>query len=226
MFTSSTVENYLKAIYMAQSVESEDGKRLVPMGQLADVLGVVPGTTTSMVKGLADSGLVAYEPYNGVRLTAAGQKLAALVLRRHRLMELFLVQVLGMSWAEVHDEAERLEHAASDRVIDLIDEMLGRPSTDPHGDPIPGREGTVVTQDYPTLLTCPVGTPVVVTRVTYQEAEFLRFLENSGLKPGQVVRVEVRDSAADQVTLWGKNDRQIMIGMRAAAKLQVAPADA
>ncbi len=226
MFTSSTVENYLKAIYMAQSVESDDGKRLVPMGQLADVLGVVPGTTTSMVKGLADSGLVAYEPYNGVRLTAAGQKLAALVLRRHRLMELFLVQVLGMSWAEVHDEAERLEHAASDRVIDLIDEMLGRPSTDPHGDPIPGPEGTVVAQDYPTLLTCPVGTPVVVTRVTYQDAEFLRFLENSGLKPGQVVRVEVRDSAADQVTLWGKNDRQIMIGMRAASKLQVAPADA
>ncbi len=226
MFTSSTVENYLKAIYMAQSVESDDGKRLVPMGQLADVLGVVPGTTTSMVKGLADSGLVAYEPYNGVRLTAAGQKLAALVLRRHRLMELFLVQVLGMSWAEVHDEAERLEHAASDRVIDLIDEMLGRPSTDPHGDPIPGPEGTVVKQDYPTLLTCPVGTPVVVTRVTYQDAEFLRFLENSGLKPGQVVRVEVRDSAADQVTLWGKNDRQIMIGMRAASKLQVAPADA
>ncbi len=226
MFTSSTVENYLKAIYMAQSVESDDGKRLVPMGQLADVLGVVPGTTTSMVKGLADSGLVAYEPYNGVRLTAAGQKLAALVLRRHRLMELFLVQVLGMSWAEVHDEAERLEHAASDRVIDLIDEMLGRPSTDPHGDPIPDPEGTVVTQDYRTLLTCPVGTPVVVTRVTYQDAEFLRFLENSDLKPGQVVRVEVRDSAADQVTLRGKNDRQIMIGTRAAAKLQVAPADA
>ena len=226
MFTSSTVENYLKAIYMAQSVESDDGKRLVPMGQLADVLGVVPGTTTSMVKGLADSGLVAYEPYNGVRLTAAGQKLAALVLRRHRLMELFLVQVLGMSWAEVHDEAERLEHAASDRVIDLIDEMLGRPSTDPHGDPIPDPEGIVVTQDYRTLLTCPVETPVVVTRVTYQDAEFLRFLENSDLKPGQVVRVEVRDSAADQVTLRGKNDRQIMIGMRAAAKLQVAPADA
>ena len=225
MFPSSTVENYLKAIYMAQSAES-DGSRLVPMGQLADLLGVVPGTTTTMVKTLAEAGLVAYEPYSGVRLTTAGQKLAALVLRRHRLMELFLVQVLGMSWAEVHDEAERLEHAASDRVIDLIDEMLGRPSTDPHGDPIPGPEGTVVTQDYPTLLTCPVGTPVVVTRVTYQDAEFLRFLENSDLKPGQVVRVEVRDSAADQVTLRGKNDRQIMIGMRAAAKLQVAPADA
>ena len=225
MFQSSTVENYLKAIYMAQSAEP-DGKRLVPMGQLADVLGVVAGTTTTMVKALAEAGLVAYEPYNGVRLTPAGQKLAALVLRRHRLMELFLVQVLGMSWAEVHDEAERLEHAASDRVIDRIDAMLGRPSADPHGDPIPDPEGTVVTQDYQTLLTCPEGTPVVVIRVTDQDTEFLRFLESSDLKPGQAVRVEVRDSAADQVVVRGKNDRQIMLGMRAAAKLQVAPADA
>ena len=221
MFPSSTVENYLKTIYMAQS-----GNRLVPMGQLANLLGVVPGTTTTMVKALAEAGLVAYEPYSGVRLTPAGRKLAALVLRRHRLMELFLVQVLGMSWAEVHDEAERLEHAASDRVIDRIDAMLGRPSVDPHGDPIPDPEGAVVTQDYPTLLTCPVGTPVVVVRVTDQDAEFLRFLERSDLKPGQVVRVEVRDSASDQVVMWGKNDRQIMIGMRAAAKLQVAPTDA
>ena len=225
MFQSSTVENYLKTIYVAQSAES-DGNRLVPMGQLADLLGVVPGTTTTMVKGLAEAGLVTYEPYNGVCLTTAGEKLAALVLRRHRLMELFLVQVLGMSWAEVHDEAERLEHAASDRVIDRIDAMLGRPSVDPHGDPIPNPEGAVVTQDYPTLLTCPVGTPVVVVRVTDQDAEFLRFLESSELKPGQVVRVEFRNSAADQVVMWGKNDRQIMIGMRAAAKLQVAPADA
>ena len=225
MFPSSTVENYLKAIYMAQSDES-DGKRLVPMGRLAHLLSVVPGTATTMVKALAESGLVTYEPYAGVRLTAAGQKLAALVLRRHRLMELFLVQVLGMSWDEVHDEAERLEHAASDRVIDRIDAMLGRPSADPHGDPIPDPEGTVAAQEYHTLLTCPVGAPVVMMRVTDQDAEFLRFLESSDLKPGQTVRVEVRDSAADQVVVRGKNDRQITIGMRAAAKLQVAPVDA
>ena len=225
MFPSSTVENYLKAIYMAQSDES-DGKRLVPMGRLAHLLGVVPGTATTMVKALAESGLVTYEPYAGVRLTAAGQKLAALVLRRHRLMELFLVQVLGMSWDEVHDEAERLEHAASDRVIDRIDAMLGRPSADPHGDPIPDPEGMVAAQEYHTLLTCPVGAPVVMMRVTDQDAEFLRFLESSDLKPGQTVRVEVRDSAADQVVVRGKNDRQITLGMRAAAKLQVAPVDA
>ena len=133
---SSTVENYLKAIYQAEIAHGEEGA-LVPMGRLASALHVVPGTATTMVKALADSGLVRYEPYAGVRLTPAGQKLAALVLRRHRLIELFLVKVLDMSWAEVHDEAERLEHAASDRLIDRIDAMLGRPAVDPHGDPIP-----------------------------------------------------------------------------------------
>ena len=224
MIPSSTVENYLKNIYAAQVAQGEE-KRLVSMGRLATSLGVVPGTATTMVKALAESGLVDYEPYAGVRLTPSGQKLAALVLRRHRLMELFLVKILGMSWAEVHDEAERLEHAASDQLIDRIDAMLGRPSTDPHGDPIPDSEGAVVMPKYETLLTCPVDTPVVLTRVTDQDSEFLRFLEGSDLTPGQSIRVEARDSAADHVVVRGKNDRQIMIGMRAAAKLQVTPAE-
>ena len=109
MFPSSTVENYLKAAYLEQSQLLQTD--LVPMGRLAAALGVVPGTATTMVKALAESGLVVYEPYSGVRLTTAGEKLAVRVLRRHRLIELFLVQVLGMSWADVHDEAERLEHA-------------------------------------------------------------------------------------------------------------------
>ena len=221
---SSTVENYLKTIYKAQSAQ-RDHARLVPMGHLAHALGVVPGTATTMVKALAESGLVDYEPYAGVRLTPSGEKLAALVLRRHRLMELFLVKVLGMSWAEVHDEAERLEHAASDKLIDRIDTMLGRPATDPHGDPIPDSSGSVVMRDYPTLLTCPLGDTVVLTRVTDQDATFLRFLEGNSLKPGQALRVETRDDAADQVVVRGKSNRQITIGMRAAAKLQVAPAE-
>ena len=220
LIPSSTVENYLKAIYKAQTAQDES-KRLVPMGQLAVSLGVVPGTATTMVKALADSGLVNYEPYAGVRLTAAGKKLAALVLRRHRLMELFLVKVLGMSWTEVHDEAERLEHAASDQLIDRIDEMLGRPSTDPHGDPIPNSEGAVTTPQYQTLLNCPLNTTVVLTRVTDQDPEFLRFLENSELTPGQAIHLEARDTAADHVFVRGKGNRRVVIGMRAAEKLQV-----
>ena len=148
MLASQTVENYLKAIYVAQGAH-DDSTSLVPMGQLAAALGVVPGTATTMVKTLSDSGLVRYEPYMGVRLTPAGEKLAALVLRRHRLIEQFLVQVLGMNWSEVHEEAERLEHAVSERLIDRIDEMLGRPAVDPHGDPIPGPEGHFVAEVVP-----------------------------------------------------------------------------
>jgi Mn-dependent DtxR family transcriptional regulator len=124
MLPSSTVENYLKAIHQGQSSLGRD-QRLVPMGQVASALGVTPGTATTMVKALAESGLAEYEPYSGVRLSAAGEKLAGLVLRRHRLVEAFLVQVMGMSWAEVHDEAEHLEHVVSERLIDRIDAMLG-----------------------------------------------------------------------------------------------------
>ncbi len=135
MLPSSTVENYLKAIYQGQSSLGPE-QRLVPMGQVASALSVTPGTATTMVKALAESGLAEYEPYSGVRLSPAGEKLAGLVLRRHRLVELFLVQVMGMSWADVHDDAEQLEHVVSERLIDRIDEMLGRPTHDPHGDPI------------------------------------------------------------------------------------------
>ncbi len=220
MLPSHTVENYLKAIFQAQ-IALSGPDALVPMGHLSSALGVVPGTATAMVKTLAESGLARYEPYAGVRLTQAGERLAARVLRRHRLIELFLVQVMGMSWAEVHDEAEHLEHAVSDRLIDRIDEMLGRPSVDPHGDPIPGPEGTVSHPQYDTLLTCPLHAPVTVRRVSDQDSEFLRFAERHNLKPGQEVQVEDRDAAADSVRLRGGSDREFTIGARAASKVLV-----
>ena len=219
MVPSYTVENYLKTIFQAQTGLEPDA--LVPMGQLATAIGVVPGTATTMVKALAESGLAHYEPYVGVRLTPAGEKLAALVLRRHRLIELFLVQVMGMSWTEVHDEAENLEHAVSDRLIDRIDEMLGRPAVDPHGDPIPDPEGTVPMTDYDSLLTCPLNAPVTVSRVSDQDREFLQFAEQHDLRPGDVVRVEDRSVAGDSVQLRGRNDRKITIGTRAASKVLV-----
>jgi hypothetical protein len=134
---------------------------------------------------------------------------------------LFLVQVMGMSWTEVHDEAEHLEHAVSDRLIERIDEMLGRPSVDPHGDPIPGPEGTLSRPQYDTLLTCPMNQSVTVRRVSDQDSEFLRFVERHDLKPGQVVTVEQRDPAADSVRLRGDNDRAFTIGARAASKVLV-----
>ena len=222
MLASQTVENYLKAIYMAQGTHL-DPEALVPMGQIATALGVVPGTATTRVKTLAESGLVRYEPYMGARLTAAGERLAALVLRRHRLIEQFLVQVLGMNWSEVHEEAERLEHAVSERLIDRMDEMLGRPAVDPHGDPIPGPEGELPRQTYPDLLTAPVGRGLVVTRVTAQDAEFLRFIEQRHLKPGQRVAIEDRDTTSDSVTVRSETGQLTTIGTRAASKVLVAP---
>jgi DtxR family Mn-dependent transcriptional regulator len=147
------MENYLKAIFQAQTA-LPDMTSLVQVGHLASAVGVVPGTATTMVKALAEAGLVRYEPYAGVRLTAAGERLAALVLRRHRLIELFLVEVMGMSWAEVHDEAEQLEHAVSDRLIDRIDEMLGRPAVDPHGDPIPKGPSPLLTTTRSSRVRC------------------------------------------------------------------------
>jgi DtxR family Mn-dependent transcriptional regulator len=220
MLPSQTVENYLKTIYLAQA-EMSAADALVPMGRLAASLGVVPGTATTMVKALSESGLVRYEPYMGVRLTPAGEKLASLVSRRHRLLELFLVKIVGMSWAEVHDEAERLEHAVSERLIERIDEMLGRPEVDPHGDPIPTAEGTIAQRQYLDLLTAPLNTPLLVTRVLDQDAAFLRFLEQHHLTPGSALVIESRDAAAEAVRLKGSGDAPTTIGWRAASRVQV-----
>ena len=221
MAPSSTVENYLKAVHLGVS-RLPPGTRLLPMGQLAAALGVAPGTATTMVKALAESGLVEYEPYNGVCLTEAGSKLAATVLRRHRLVELFLVQVMGMRWDEVHDDAEHLEHVVSDRLIERMDEMLGHPEDRSRtATRFPAPKGTFRERHLETLLSCPIGQRVVVARVTDQDAAFLRFVERHGLKPGEAVEVESRDEAADAVRLRGRGDAVVTIGTRAASKLLV-----
>jgi DtxR family Mn-dependent transcriptional regulator len=228
MLPSQTVENYLKTIHLTEAANrahaqapASSERALVPMGQLASALGVVPGTATTMVKTLAESGLVHYEPYMGVRLTAAGERLASLVLRRHRLIELFLVRVLNMSWAEVHDEAERLEHAVSEQLIDRIDEMLGRPQTDPHGDPIPTAEGTISHPEYVDLLSAPIDEPLTVVRVVDQGPEFLRFIEDRRLMPGSVITIDARDNMADSVRLRSATGEPVTIGTRAASKVLV-----
>lgn len=218
MLASTTVENYLKAVYQGQTALTEG--QLVPMGQIANALSVVPGTATTMVKALAESGLVSYEPYVGVRLTEAGERLAVMVLRRHRLIELFLVQVMGMNWTEVHDEAEQLEHVVSDRLVERIDAMLGHPEVDPHGDPIPDATGNVHRREYHNLLTCPLNTRVTITRVLDQNPTFLKFIEDSQLMPGRAIEVASRDTAADSVSV-NAADRRVTMGARAASKLLV-----
>ena len=215
---TSTVEDYLKHILLEQETDPD---RLVSMGQIGAGLKVAPGTVTAMVKTLADSGLLTYEPYSGVRLTPAGRQLAAHVLRRHRLIELFLVKIMGMDWSEVHSEAEELEHAVSDRLIQRMDEMLGSPSVDPHGDPIPDVHGVIEVPELPSLLTCDLGTPLRVARVADQSREFLQLMERRGLKPGSQLRVESRDEAADAVELNLGVGEPLSLGFRAASKIFV-----
>lgn len=218
---TSTVEDYLKQISLAEL--RHPGKR-VGMGRIASALGLTPGTVTTMVKTLAGSGLVDYEPYSGVLLTESGRQLALHVLRRHRLIELFLVQVMGMDWSEVHSEAERLEHAISDRLVELMDEMLGRPTVDPHGDPIPTAGGEVPTMDHAVLARSEPGDTVIVARVMDQSAEFLRLLEREGVTLGSRLQVVELDRAADSIAFTLAEGRRVSLGLRAAAKILVQPA--
>jgi DtxR family Mn-dependent transcriptional regulator len=215
---TSTVEDYLKQILLE---EQRAPGALVSTGHVAASLNVAPGTATSMIKTLAEAGLLRYEPYGGVNLTSSGRQLATRVLRRHRLLELFLVRVLGMDWSEVHAEAERLEHAVSDRLLERIDEMLGHPAVDPHGDPIPSAEGVVEEPELASLLTCPLATRVVVSRIGDQSAGFLRWIEHRGLTPGSRLEVLSREEAADAVELRPEGAESLSLGFRAASKILV-----
>jgi DtxR family Mn-dependent transcriptional regulator len=218
---TSTVEDYLKRIYLEQQ-SSPDGR--VATGLVAQALSVTPGTATSMIKTLADSGLVDHAPYGGVRLTDAGKLAATHVIRRHRLVELFLVEVMGMNWSEVHGEAEVLEHAVSDRLIERIDTMLGRPATDPHGDPIPTAEGEfAAAHEQESLIACPIGAARVVARVTDQRADFLRLVESFGIKPGRRLVVRSRDELMDAVEVVPDRSAPLRLGFRAASRVLVAP---
>lgn len=215
---SATVENYLKQLLLEQQ---QFPGELVPMGRLAAAMGVTPGTATTMVKALVESDLVAYEPRGGVRLTRSGQALAVHVLRRHRLVEQFLVQVLGLDWSEVHDEAEDLEHAISDKVLERIDALLGRPKVDPHGDPIPTAAGKLPSVRLRSLGTCQVNTPLRIARMLDQNPAFLQFVDRHGLRPGAAVVVTARDDQADAVRIEVRSIGAVTIGTSAATKILV-----
>ncbi len=228
---TSTVEDYLKAILLAerrtqrQSAGGQARDKLVTMGRIAAALEVAPGTVTAMVKSLEKDGLLIYEPYSGVRLTVEGRRAALHVLRRHRLIELFLVETLGLDWSEVHEEAERLEHAMSDKLIDRIDVLLGYPSVDPHGDPIPDSAGIFRQDELISLAECPPGDAVRVARIGDQGEEFLRFVERKGLKPGSTITVQRGDPSADTVTVRPERSLEVTIGSEVAAKLWVESID-
>lgn len=194
---SLTIENYVKAIYTLSAAAD----KAAATGAIADALEVSPGSVTSMLKSLAEAGLVEYVPYEGARLTSQGKTLALRVVRRHRLIELFLVRTLGFNWDEVHDEAEHLEHAVSDTLVDRIDAFLGHPASDPHGDPIPKADGTIVSPGGMKLCDAAVGSKFRLVRVQDQSPDFLRYLSDAGLQLGIEGRVTASHPEAQIMTI-------------------------
>ena len=215
---SLTTENYVKAIHL---ICTDRDNRPASTGEIATAMGVSPGTVTSMLKTLSEAKLATYTPYEGVRLTDSGDALALRVIRRHRLIELFLVKTLGLSWDEVHEEAEHMEHAVSDRLVDRIEEYLDFPESDPHGDPIPKADGTVTEiQHTHRLIDLSTGQEFCLVRVLDQSADFLRYLSDSGLKIGTFAQVTANHAAAGVVTVKTK-DGETTFGRDVAEKLLV-----
>ena len=181
---SGPVEDYLKAIY-----DLERGAQPATTNAIAERLDISPASVSGMMRRLAEQGLISHEPYRGVRLTDDGRRAALRTLRRHRILECYLTEVLGYPWDRVHDEAERLEHAASEELIERMADALGDPVHDPHGAPIPSREGTVEEASLPTLADAAAGDHVRVRQVMDEDAARLRYLAELGIRPGARLRV-------------------------------------
>ncbi len=193
----TAIEDYVKVIYS----HTEWQPTKITTSVLAARLGLAASSVTEMVKKLVAQGLVEHEPYGAVELTPAGTRLALRMIRRHRLVETWLVEKFGYSWDEVHDEAEVLEHALSDRLLEAIDAELGHPSRDPHGDLIPGVDGTII-RPAAAALTESDGGPVV--RISDRDPLLLRHLKAEGVALDAVVRVSKRDATGASVVLSGE----------------------
>lgn len=213
------VEDYLKAIY-----QLSDGGEPVGTSAIAERLGVAPGSVTGMLKRLGRQGLVEHERYQGASLTDRGRREALRMIRRHRVLELFLVEVLGYTWDQVHEEAERLEHAASDELVDRMAGVLGDPESDPHGHPIPSSAGQLRTADLPNLTELDQGERAVLRRVSDEDADALRYLARLNLVPGVELEVLEHTPFRGPVRIRvGENEE--MIGLELAARLCVERID-
>jgi len=193
------MEDYLKALF-------ELGEHDVKARDLAQAVGVSPASVTGMLTKLATLKLVAYEKYRGASLTPAGRALALETLRHHRLLETYLAHALGYEWHEVHDEAERLEHVISEAFEERVDALLGRPTHDPHGDPIPRRDGSVPATRGEPLTALRVGVRATIRRITDQDRAVLTYLAEHGLVPGAVVEVVAMAPFAGPVTVQRVSD--------------------
>lgn len=212
---SEVSENYLKQIYRLALDSSP-----VKTSRLAEALELSPAAVTEMVKRLDEQAMVDYRPYRGVSLTDKGRKRALIVLRRHRLWELFLTRVLKMPWGLVHDHAERLEHATNDELANFLDDYLGNPDADPHGHPIPRADGTVDEVERTRLTAVPVGATVEVVQCTNEDGALLDYLKSLGLVPGASVHVRGQAPFNGPLTLEVAGQAQV-VGADAARTLLV-----
>lgn len=213
---SRSIEDYIKAVY---ALETEEEKATTK--QLAHRLGVKMASVTGMIKHLAAEGYVAHTPYYGVKLTERGRKVALSMIRRHRLIELFLSKTLRLPWDEVHNDAEVLEHAVSDRLIERMHEVLDFPEFDPHGSPIPGRDGSLPARHGVRLDAMTVGQRGKIIEVSDRDPEFLRYLTKLKLRIGTMIRVRDIAPFSGPITL-SVADRSVIIGHEAGARVRVA----
>jgi DtxR family Mn-dependent transcriptional regulator len=211
---SESAQDYLKAIWKLERTGD------MSTTALADALGVSPASATAMLKKLATLGLVDHERYHGATLTPAGERMALEVVRHHRLLELYLMEALGLSWDQVHEEAERLEHHLSDELESRIDRALGFPTRDPHGDPIPSPELLLQSDEMVCLSDLEAGSMTVVRRVPDGDPELLRYLATLGLVPAEEVKIVDRAPFDGPVTVEVRGTRHA-IGRSLAAQIEV-----
>lgn len=216
---TAPVEDYLKAIY---ELETRLGTAVT--SDVADALDVAPASATGMIRRLAAQGYLDHVPYKGVQLTPAGRRAALRTIRRHRILESYLTGVLGYPWDLVHDEAERLEHAASDALIERMAAALGHPTQDPHGAPIPTAEGVVDERSHRTLADLNAGERARMVRVSDRDGSLLRYLAEIALQPGVEVELVARAPFDGPLTLR-IGDKQLMVGPSLAGQVLVETLD-
>ena len=214
---TESIEDFLKAVYMLQK---KTGR--VRTSEIAEALNITAPSAHDFINRCKDANLVDYVSHRGVRLTEAGERIALEVLRHHRLLELYLVQALGYSWDEVHEEAERLEHHISETLEARISAILGHPTIDPHGDPIPRLDGSIPERGLLQLAELPLGASGTISRLLDQEPDNLRYLEDKGLVLGAQVKI-LRREAYDSLTHIEVNGTPQVIGETTARFVMVNP---
>jgi DtxR family Mn-dependent transcriptional regulator len=215
---SNTEENYLKAIFL-----HTDGVSDVQPKELSESLGVKMPTINSMMKRLVEKGLVDHASYKPIRLTVAGCKMAALVIRKHRLTEMFLVEKMGFGWEEVHEIAEQIEHIKSPIFFEKMNEMLGSPKQDPHGSPIPDKDGIIDRLNFPKLSNCSALSEVRLVAVNNSSEDFLKFLNTREISLGLKIKVLAVEAFDGSMTVVFQQNRQEVLSKMVCDRLLVTP---